>query len=161
VYDCAFWQIFRCTSVSIEALLTIVKTSPKAFSDLTYPRIYSFYKNNETLEDEETEISGWANANSDSYRLLQYYIPFGPRMLNPAFLPTTSNDVSVLLMQHLGIIYREAQDDVWFSANRPIDRHGNDTSLRPEDTEFYKADYFLNIIACNEQYRFCSSITQE
>jgi len=145
--------------VLIKALLTI-ETSPEALVDPVDMRYFSFYKDNETHEDVDMLINGWPNRNSESYKLLHFYIPFG-ELLDPAFLPTPYTDISLILMQHMGILYREAQDDPWFSVHRPIDKFGNDTTLTPEATAYYVADYFLNIISCNEQYRFCSSSTQQ
>jgi hypothetical protein len=150
----------RRTLLLIKALLTVVKTSPEALADPDNIRFFSFYKDNETLEDVQLKINGWPNLNSESYRLLHFYA-LDSELLHRAFLPRPYYDISLILMQHMGIKYRKAQDDPWFSAHRPIDKFGNDTTLRPEDTAFYLADYFLNIVTCDEQYRFCSSITQQ
>jgi len=141
-------------------LLTFVETSPEALVDPANVRYYSFYKDNKTLEYAELKFNGQQSIYSESYRVVHFYIPF-PELLHPALLPKPHHDTSLILMQHLGIIYRDILDDPWFSAHRPIDKFGNDTTLTPDATAFYLADYFLNTISCDEQYRICSSITQK
>lgn len=138
-----------------------MKTSPEALVDPDNIRFFSFYKNNETLEDVQLKINGWPNRNSESYKLSHFYLPLPPKLLHPAFLPALYYDISLILMQHMGISYREPQDDPWFTVHIPIDELGNVTTLGPEHTAFYVADYFLNLITCDEQFRFCSSITKQ
>ncbi|KAH8674355.1 hypothetical protein BGZ60DRAFT_429373 [Tricladium varicosporioides] len=145
--------------VLLKALLTVMETSPAALADTSNDtRVYSFYKMNSTAE--EFPIRGIQNELSNSYKLISFYLPFEPGELHPAFLPKPHNDISLILMQNLGIKYLQPQDDLWFSAHGHFE-FNNSTSLISDSPILYRTDHFLNLITCEEQYRFCSSITHQ
>jgi hypothetical protein len=96
----------------------------------------------------------------NNFGLLAFYLVDDPEDIVPAIRPNSSvsNEVTLVLLRGNGIVFVEAQDDPFFSAHQDV-QYINDTGKIPAGYHRYQMDRFLNIIACSEQYRFCSSIT--
>lgn len=88
-----------------------------------------------------------------------YFAPIEPADFVPAIRPNSSTgiDVSIILLQGWGIKFLKPQDDLWFSAHQELEYN----IPMPEGFHRYRMDAFLNMIACNEQFRFCSDITKD
>ncbi|KAH9212741.1 hypothetical protein DL95DRAFT_303675 [Leptodontidium sp. 2 PMI_412] len=121
-------------------------------------RVYSFFKDVDTGENETIPFNN-ANLMSYNYRLLSTFLPYQPENFPPALeLEENNNEVSIFYMQDMGILFIEPEKDPWFSANI-VNEFPQLT--KPGDPVFtrYSADRWLNVVLCHEQYRFCSTIT--
>lgn len=127
----------------------------------TGKQFYSFYNDEENGLEFEFPFS-WGNQYSKDYRLWAMWLLWEPQFIAPAIRPksTTSNEFSILLLQGLGIKFVEKNEDLWFRANREI-AYDNSTGIIPSDWHRYQMDAFLSMVTCTEQYRLCSSITDQ
>lgn len=93
---------------------------------------------------------------------MSIWLIFDPEHIAQPIRPKsdTSNEVSIFILQGLGIVFVEEHDDYWFSAHAEVE-YDNSTGVVPEGYRRYRMDAFLNMISCTEQYRFCSSITDQ
>ncbi|KAH7333114.1 hypothetical protein BKA65DRAFT_479680 [Rhexocercosporidium sp. MPI-PUGE-AT-0058] len=123
-----------------------------------------FYSVSDKSDDDtgENETLPFNNANSMSYnyRLLSAYLPYQLEKFPPALqVEENNNELSIFYMQDMGILFIEPEKDPWFSANIANEFP---QLTKPGDPVFtrYSADRWLNIVLCHEQYRFCSTITE-
>lgn len=88
-----------------------------------------------------------------------YMASITPAEIVQAIRPNTFTgvDVTVILLQGMGIKFIKPQDDIWFSAHEELQYN----IPMPEGFHRYRMDAFLNMITCNEQFRFCSDITKD
>lgn len=70
-------------------------------------------------------------------------------------LNRTDADIVIMFLSQNGIIYAEPVDDPMFSAHRPMG-FGLVTDLT-----YYQADWFVNIMACVDQFQVCNPNTQQ
>lgn len=124
-------------------------------------RAYSFFTSEDTGLDADLVFS-LRNQFSEDYKLMSMWLIWDPKYIAPTIRPNspTSHEVSLFLLQGLGIKFVEKQDAFWFVANTEIE-YDNATGTIPQGWRRYQMDAFLNVISCTEQFRFCSLITSQ
>ncbi|KAH6666348.1 hypothetical protein B0J14DRAFT_201246 [Halenospora varia] len=148
----------RSTCAVLDADLFRIQQPSLLNASLDY-LTYSFWKEKETGKN-VTLVFRSNNQFSDDYKLVSFFLIYDPEDIALPIRPKTftSNEVTIILLQGLGVSFLEEQDDPWFSVHTPIE-YNNDTGNIPPNYIRYRMDNFLNVISCMEQYRFCSSIT--
>lgn len=96
---------------------------------------------------------------SGTFKLLAYSLSFGSANITELLRPKLDDhSVSLIILRSNGIHYPQTFDDPWFSV-RTTRYYDNSSGVVPTNWVRYQADNFLNIIACKESIRFCSTIS--
>lgn len=109
------------------------------------------------------DIQGFFYRNENSsatYKLLALHMPFEPANIIKLLRPESNDhDPSIITLRSNGVQFLSTQDDPWFSVHSRV-KFDNSSGVVPEMV-IYETDHFLNIIACKEATRFCSSLSNE
>lgn len=122
-------------------------------------RGYTFYTLAKTGEPFELVFS-LRNQFSEDYKLMSLYFPFLTKEeLVPLLRPntTTEPEITVILLQGKGIKFLNKTNDPWFTAHQEVEYN----IPMPAGWHRYSMDAFVAMITCTEQYRFCSTITND
>lgn len=97
-----------------------------------------------------------------NYELSALFLANKPEDLSSPLRPKAQElaGVSLILLRGDGIHFLEQQDDPFFSVHTEV-IFTNGTGNMPRGQILYEMDNFLNIIACEEKFRFCSSTTEK
>ncbi|KAH8659284.1 hypothetical protein BGZ60DRAFT_121531 [Tricladium varicosporioides] len=148
----------RSTCAVLDADIFRIRQASSPNASLDYLK-YSFWKEKETGKNAELIFKS-NNQFSDDYKLVSFFLVYNPEDIALPIRPKTftSNEVTIILLQGLGVSFLQQQDDPWFSVHTRIE-YNNDTGTIQPNYVRYRMDNFLNVISCMEQFRFCSSIT--
>lgn len=94
---------------------------------------------------------------SGTYNLRGWRLPFKPNSITQLLHPDPyEHDTSIILLRSNAVWFPQQFDDPWFSVHKPWD---NSSGGLAADQARYETDNFLNIIACKESMRFCSTLS--
>lgn len=153
-------------SLSVQRRSTCITVPGKPFLEKIYTSkdLPTILTGNETIWSYAFSISNGKNqsiwyrnpSSSQTYDLGAYHlIHESPDIIEP-LRPSSprDHDPSIILLRSNGVLFRNASDDPWFSVHTKVN-----LSDGTSNGDIWVADHFLNILACDERVRFCSSIT--
>lgn len=147
----------RSLSVQRRSVCAVVPDEPFLDEDDESVRSYRFF--NGPYEDVGEGIFYRKENISATFNLQAYYLPLDAHKIAKPIRPDIlDHDPSIILLRSNGVYFYTTHDDPWFSVKTRTEFKNSSGGL-PADFIRYNTDNFLNVIACKEATRFCSTLS--
>lgn len=122
------------------------------------PSVYTGGKTN--LSDYTYVYNNHSTLDNEGYRLTSTFWNAGTDAAESGWKPIpelnrTDADIVIMFLAQNNVAYAEPVDDPMFSAHRALG-FGQVSSLT-----YYQADWFVNVMACTDQFQYCNPNTQQ